>query len=171
MRTLVGTQWSASRSVIMTIIRLESRLALPSAGVNAAEDRSPRRFRTLLGKNSASPTCWGRARGGAAICCSMGCLGASGDPSLGHSSGLEVQSPGRFRTLPGKTSASPICWGCPGASGDPLLGPSRGFEVRGPGRFRTLPGKTSASPTCWGCSCGSGGPCSSSSAGTSSTSR
>ena len=37
-------------------IRLESRLAPPDAGVEADEVRGPRRFQTLLGKTSASPT-------------------------------------------------------------------------------------------------------------------
>ena len=44
------------RSIVINITRLEARLAPPEAGVEAAEVRGPRRFWTLLGKPSASPT-------------------------------------------------------------------------------------------------------------------
>ena len=89
---------------------------------------------------SANPTCWGRARGCGAICCSMGCLGSSASPNCwGCTRGSEGHGPERFWTLSGKTSASPTCWGCP-----------RGSKGRGPERFWTLSGKTSACPTCWG---------------------
>ena len=40
----------------MNSTRLESRLAPSEADMEAAEVRGPRRFRTLLGKTSASPT-------------------------------------------------------------------------------------------------------------------
>ena len=49
--------------------------------------------------------------GDAGICCSISCFGPSADPGWGRPGGcnlLEDRSPGRFRTLPGKTSASPI---------------------------------------------------------------
>ena len=59
-RNVARYMWSTSRSVvrsiIMNITRLEARLAPPEAGVEAAEVRGPRRFRTLLSKTSASPT-------------------------------------------------------------------------------------------------------------------
>ena len=54
-RNVARYTWRASRSINMNITRLEARLAPPEAVVEAAEVRGPRRFRTLLGKTSASP--------------------------------------------------------------------------------------------------------------------
>ena len=59
-RNVARYTWSASRSVvrsiIMNITRLEARLAPPEAGVEAAEVHGPGRFQTLPSKTSVSPT-------------------------------------------------------------------------------------------------------------------